>query len=75
MLQTETFEVIAKTDLLDENGCLVVESGEKIKIEATKLLNKKVNISVKKPYTHSQTGIFYSNLTKNEALILFKKGD
>lgn len=70
--ETKTFQVIAVRDIKDEYGCLVAQAGEKIKIEATKLASGRVNISVKKPYNHSQSGIYYSNLTKSEATTLFK---
>ena len=70
--ETKIFNVIAGYDIKDEYGCLVAQAGEKIKIEATKLHTGRVNISVKKPYNHSQSGIYYSNLTKSEATTLFK---
>ena len=70
--ETKTFNVIARYDIKDEYGCLVAQAGEQVEIEATKLHTGRVNISVKKPYDHSQSGIYYSNLTKVEATTLFK---
>jgi hypothetical protein len=70
--ETKTFQVIAVRDIKDEYGCIVAQSGEKIKIEATKQQNGRVSVSVKKPYEYSESGIYFANLTKNEALALFQ---
>ena len=70
--ETKSFKVIAKTDIKDEYGCIVAQFGEEIKIEATKQQNGRVSVSVKKPYEYSESGIYFANLTKNEALALFQ---